>query len=426
MAEIAGGGAPPPSLRRIQSTRRLLRHSLKSFLAFPSLPALLLSAFLLLAFRSVIYFAALRLLTLAVSDDPSLQDLLLPGSVSFPPPPPPPLGHFTHIPSLEPDRVFSSSRRSSPPSNYSFYHHVSSYNYVKIPVPELFSSPFFFTSPPAVKSEEDQSKDSKRPSRKEVALFIGLGFLIVFAYILLVFASVFLQSSALGVVFYSVVSTAHFKRPLVPLQLFLSGSSIGIDRLTPLMFLHWSLKDSALQLLTSAFLISMEVPDDVQLFKIFFNSKLIMPFSPVSLASPLSRSALASLSSFFLAYTLIDSFISVVFTIPPWVELMEAHDKRRDKCEFKEGIFLLSLMPNQALCIKCIEAVLSGSFARSLMVKIGGRFCGGFVCAIVEVYVMVVWLNFYLSVRCKEAELEGKRFELKDLEDYLDYVKVKS
>ncbi|KAJ3682336.1 hypothetical protein LUZ60_014909 [Juncus effusus] len=426
MAEIAGDGAPPP-LRRIHSSRHLLRHSLKPFLSFPSLPALLLSALLLLAFRSALYFAALRLVSLAESD-PSLQNLLAPSASSIagdssqsPPPPPRPLVQFTRFPTLETDPFFSAARKPSPPSNYSsFYYSTSASKFVKIPIPPSHTAPFFFSAPPEVKSEAQSKSQASITElfynhRKEIAFIFYIVALISLAYALLIVAFISVYSSALGIVFYSVVSTGYLKRPLVPLQILLSGSGIGIKRLFEFMFLNWAVKDTILQFLTVSFLASME--DELQQFKLFINGKL-MPFSPISLVSPLGHSA--SLASFFLAWTLIDSLVSVVFTIPPWVELMESNDRRRNKNSVKEGIFLLSLMPRQALFIKWCEAVLCGSLGRSLMVKIGGRFYGGFVYAIVEVYFMVVWLNFYINVRCKEGELVGKRFELKDLEDSLE------
>lgn len=104
---------------------------------------------------------------------------------------------------------------------------------------------------------------------------------------------------------------------------------------------------------------------------------------------------------------------------------MERNARRPGRNSVKEGCFLVSLMPSEAVFIKWFETLLCGSVGRSLMVQIGGRFFGGLFYSLAEVYFMVVWFNYYILARCTAAEVEGKSFGLQDLEESLNEISVR-
>ncbi|KAJ4774299.1 transmembrane protein, partial [Rhynchospora pubera] len=436
MADLAGDN------RRLQQRRsglRLLRRSLASFLSPSSLPSLLLASLLLLSFRSALLFATLRLSSLADSD-PSLRHLL---SRLSPPPPPastsprprasrPPFIHLSRISSLDDDNSLFSSRRSSLPSNASFSYSHSTSNFYKITIPPSHSAPFFFSLPseidPQSKKRESRTGDlrsiaqSLDLSRKDLALIVYILGLLSTAHAITILSFITVYSCALGIVFYSITSSYYLQKPLAPLESFFSGASLGTRRLVGLMFLRWAVKDAISQFLSLWFF--ADIQDQVQLFKLFVTSKLL-PFSPLSLVSPVGPQNSASMSNFFLAWAMIDSLVSVMFTIVPWVAVMERNARRPGRNSVKEGCYLVSLMPSVAVFIKWCETLLCGSVGRSLMARIGGRFFGGLVYSLAEVYFMVVWFNYFILARCTDAEIERKSFGLQDLEESLNDVSIR-
>lgn len=436
MADFAGDN------RRIHQRRsglRLLRRSFLSFLSPSSLPSLLLASLLLLSFRSALLFATLRLSSLA-DTDPSLRHLL--SRLTPPSPPPsssprhrasrPPFIHLSRISALDDDNSFFSSRRSSLPSNSSYPFSHSTSNFYKITVPPSHSSPFFFSLPSEIdtqsKKRESRTGDlrsiaqSLDLSRKDLALIVYILGLLSSAHAITILSFITVYSCALGVVFYSITSSYYLRKPSAPLMSFFSGASLGTRRLVGLMFLRWAVKDAISQFLSLWFF--ADIQDQVQLFKLFVTSKLL-PFSPLSLVNPVGPQNSASLSNFFLAWAMIDSLVSVIFTVVPWVVIMEKNVRRPGQNSVKEGCFLVSLMPSEAMFIKWCETLLCGSVGRSLMVRFCGRFFGGLFYSLAEVYFMVVWFNYYILARCTGAEMEGKSFGLQDLEESLNEVGVR-
>lgn len=157
-----------------------------------------------------------------------------------------------------------------------------------------------------------------------------------------------------------------------------------------------------------------EIADQAKLFKLFIKVKL-MPFSHSGgggLWDP-------ELSGFLFAWMVLDTAASLLLSVHPWVMIMDHNERRRGRDLAREGFYLVSLMPVQAFCIKCLETVLCGSLGRWAAVMAGERSIAGLLHSMAEVYFMVVWLVYYFTVRCKDAELDGRRFGRGDLEDCL-------
>ncbi|XP_058101672.1 uncharacterized protein LOC131245914 [Magnolia sinica] len=249
--------------------------------------------------------------------------------------------------------------------------------------------------------------------RDAAALFFLVSFLSA-AYGWVILAFLFSYCCVLGVVFYAVVNS-HLGRRSSILETLRMGLKLGVRRLAGFVLLRWAVRDALTQFLGLWFF--SDVDDQFSFFKLFVRLKL-MPFS---VASPWVRGGAVSevdISGFVSAWVLLDTFVDFVFAVDCWVAIM---DTRRSGQEIvREGCYLMSTMLNQAVRIKCLEFIFSGSVARWVLVRIGGRLFASFVLSMAEVYFMVVWLIFYFAVRCKDANLEGRRFGQRDLEDYIN------
>ncbi|XP_020094059.1 uncharacterized protein LOC109714063 [Ananas comosus] len=254
--------------------------------------------------------------------------------------------------------------------------------------------------------------------RRDAVAILYLIALLSSAHALAILGYVLTYASALGVVFLA-VSNSYLRRPVPAANTFFSGARLGIQRLTAFVFLRWAARDALVQLL--CFWFFADVPDQTDLFKLFVRAKL-MPFSLTSgIGWPSSLGPHNSaLSGFSFVWALLDSMVSVIFTVVPWVVVMDRNPRRPGRDAVKEGCFLVSLMPSQAILIKWSETLICGSLGRAVMVILAGKLFGGFLQSLAEVYFMVVWLVFYFAVRCKDAELEGRRFGPEDLEDCIN------
>ena len=200
-------------------------------------------------------------------------------------------------------------------------------------------------------------------------------------------------------------------------MLLLAGAARGAKRLTGFAFLRWATRDAVVQMLCLWFF--ADVHDQAQLFRLFVVAKL-MPFS--ASVNPWLAAAVAGpeLDGFFVAWAVLDAVVSVLFTVVPWVVVMDRDPRPPGRNAVKEGCYLVSLMATDATLLKCWETVVCGSMGRLIMVAFGGKVFGGFLHSIAEVYFMVVWLLFYFAARCKEARLGGRQFGLEDVAAALD------
>uniref|UniRef100_A0A0E0BBR1 Uncharacterized protein n=1 Tax=Oryza glumipatula TaxID=40148 RepID=A0A0E0BBR1_9ORYZ len=234
-------------------------------------------------------------------------------------------------------------------------------------------------------------------------------------HVLAILGYIAVHSVALGTVFASVAGQHLQGRPRRWFHF--SGMAFGVRRLTGFAFLRWATRDAIVQMLCLWFF--SEVHDQAQLFRLFVVAKL-MPFSAsvnpwlaVTVGGP-------ELDGFFIAWALLDAVVSVLFTVVPWVVVMDRDPRPPGRNAVKEGCYLVSLMATDATLIKCWQTVVCGSMGQLAMVTLGGKVLGGFLHSIGEVYFMVVWLMFYFSARCKEVRLGGRHFGLEDVAAALD------
>ncbi|OAY67201.1 hypothetical protein ACMD2_12664 [Ananas comosus] len=417
------------------------------------LPSLLLSSLLLLSFRSAL-LAGTLILSSVPDRDPTVRSLL---SRLSPPPPPlrtpaspsphlrrrsPPFLHLSRAGTLD-DDFFSDSDlagaasgdRRSLPLHHRRLRPNSSFLLLAGPGPASPkpyqpdpSSSSSSSSAAAAQIDGDDRHDRNLNlralargldlDRRDAVAILYLIALLSSAHALAILGYVLTYASALGVVFLA-VSNSYLRRPVPAADTFFSGARLGIQRLTAFVFLRWAARDALVQLL--CFWFFADVPDQTDLFKLFVRAKL-MPFSLTSgIGWPSSLGPHNSaLSGFSFVWALLDSMVSVIFTVVPWVVVMDRNPRRPGRDAVKEGCFLVSLMPSQAILIKWSETLICGSLGRAVMVILAGKLFGGFLHSLAEVYFMVVWLVFYFAVRCKDAELEGRRFGPEDLEDCIN------
>ncbi|WVZ59332.1 hypothetical protein U9M48_009487 [Paspalum notatum var. saurae] len=440
-APPAAAPHPPPAILDARTGGRILRRAAGHLLHPASLPPLLLAALLLLLFRSALLAGTLRLASFADSD-PALRSLLARLSPPTSPSPPPPPHHlprrrspFTSPSSslsdddvlvgpLDPAASAPSRRRNAS------YHHVlfTSYSVTPKPYPvplpnplpaSASASPFFLavhneTAPPKPASPRGGELRLLDLTRRDAAAIVNLLALLSSAHVLAILGYIAVHSAALGAVFASVAGQHVPGRRRV---LLLAGAARGAKRLTGFAFLRWATRDAVVQMLCLWFF--ADVHDQAQLFRLFVVAKL-MPFS--ASVNPWLAAAVAGpeLDGFFVAWAVLDAVVSVLFTVVPWVVVMDRDPRPPGRNAVKEGCYLVSLMATDATLLKCWETVVCGSMGRLIMVAFGGKVFGGFLHSIAEVYFMVVWLLFYFAARCKEARLGGRQFGLEDVAAALD------
>ncbi|KAM7262861.1 hypothetical protein ACFE04_000544 [Oxalis oulophora] len=186
------------------------------------------------------------------------------------------------------------------------------------------------------------------------ALFFLVSFLSA-AYGLVILGFTVIYSWVLGIVFVAVVNDliGRFSSFFCVAW---DGSRLGLKRLTGCILMRWTVRDGLTQLMGLWYF--GEIEDQYSFFKLFVRLKL-MPFS---IMSPWIRGFEKEISGFLFTWFLLDTLVSFIFAVVAWVALV---DTRRSGREIvREGFYLISTMLNQAVQLKCIEAILCGSFAR--------------------------------------------------------------
>ncbi|XP_042512153.1 uncharacterized protein LOC122087177 [Macadamia integrifolia] len=246
--------------------------------------------------------------------------------------------------------------------------------------------------------------------RDAAALFFLVSFLSV-AYGWVILGYLVTHSCILGIVFYTVVND-HLGRYQSFSGTVKAGSRLGIRRLSGFILMRWAVKDALTQLLGLWFF--GEIEDQYSFFKLFVRLKL-MPFSIIS---PWIRGFETEISGFLFTWFLVDVIVAFIFALDCWVAIMDTRRSGREVV--KEGCYLISTMLNQAVQLKCYEAILCGPFVRWILTRICGKLFASFFQSVVEVYFMVAWLIFYFAARCKDGNPDGRRFGRRNLEDYID------
>ncbi|KAF8403083.1 hypothetical protein HHK36_011177 [Tetracentron sinense] len=246
--------------------------------------------------------------------------------------------------------------------------------------------------------------------RDAAALFFLVSFLSA-AYGWVILGFLVTYSCVLGIVFFAVVND-HLRKYNSFLGTIWAGSRLGIRRLSGFIIMRWAVRDAMTQLLGLWYF--GEIEDQYSFFKLFVRLKLL----PFSVTSPWIRGFQAEISGFLFTWFLLDTFVGLVFAVDCWVAIMDARKSGSEVV--KDGCYLIYTMLNQAIQIKCFEAILCGSFVRWVLVRISGKLFASVFQSVVEVYFMVAWLIFYFAARCKVANSEGRRFRQRDLEDCMN------
>ncbi|XP_044473359.1 uncharacterized protein LOC123201858 [Mangifera indica] len=246
--------------------------------------------------------------------------------------------------------------------------------------------------------------------RDMTALFFLVSFLsAAYGWVILGFTAIY--SWVLGIVFVTVVNDLVGRFSSL-VGVVWDGSRLGIKRLSGFILMRWAVRDALTQLLGLWFF--GEIQDQYSFFKLFVRLKL-MPFSVIS---PWIRGFEKEISGFFITWSLADTFLAFIFAVDAWVAIV---DSRRTGREIvKEGCYLLLTMMNQAIQIKCMEAILCGSFARWALDHVFGKSFAMILQSTVEVYFMVAWLIYYFAARSRNAHVEGRRFGRRELEGLVD------
>lgn len=246
--------------------------------------------------------------------------------------------------------------------------------------------------------------------RDTAALFFLVSLLsAAYGWVILGFTAIY--SCVSGVVFVTVANDLIGRLISVPRAVW-SGSKLGFKRLTGFILMRWAVRDAMTQLLGLWYF--GEIEDQYSVFKLFVRLKLL----PFSVMAPWIRGFQREISSFLFTWFLLDTFLAFIFSVDAWIAVVDMRRNGRDIV--KEGCYLMSTMLNQAIQIKCYEAILGGSFARWVLVAIGGESFASFIQAALEVYFMVAWLIFYYVARSREANAEGRRFGRRELEGLVD------
>lgn len=246
--------------------------------------------------------------------------------------------------------------------------------------------------------------------RDAAALFFLVSFLsAAYGWVILGFTAIY--SWVLGVVFVTVINDL-IGRFCSFFGIVWDGSRLGLKRVTGFILMRWAVRDALTQLLGLWYF--GEIEDQYSFLRLFVRLKL-MPFSVMS---PWIRGFEKETSGFLFTWFLLDTFVGFVFAVDAWVAIV---DSRRTGREIvKEGCYLISTMLNQAIQLKCFEAILCGSFARWILARVFWKYFAAVFQSAMEVYFMVAWLIFYLAARCKDAHMEGRRFGRRELEGLVD------
>lgn len=242
--------------------------------------------------------------------------------------------------------------------------------------------------------------------RDAAALFLLVSVLST-AYGWVILGFVITYSWVLGIVFVSIVNDL-LKRQVSLVGSVWSGSKLGLKRLSGFILMRWAVRDALTQILGLWFF--GEIEDQFSFFKLFLRLKL-MPFS---ITLPWIGGYQKEISGFLIAWFMMDTLVSFVFSVDSWVTIVNARRSGREIV--KEGCNLLATMFYPAVHLKCLEVILSGQFVRWGLAHICGKSFALLFQSLIEVYFMAAWLIFYFVARNRDASSNGRTFDRRELE----------
>lgn len=247
--------------------------------------------------------------------------------------------------------------------------------------------------------------------RRDAAALFFLVSILSAAYGWVILGFTIVYSLVLAIIFVTVINDLLGRFPSF-LGVVWSGSRLGFKRVTGFVLMRWAVRDALTQLLGLWYF--GEVEDQYSFFRLFVRLKL-MPFTVMP---PWIRGFEKEISGFLFAWFLLDTLVGLILAVDAFVAIVDS--RRRGREIVKEGLYLISLLLHQAVQLKCLEAILCGSFFRWVLVRILGKSCASVIQSALEVYFMTAWLVFYLAVRCKDAHADGRRFGRREMENLID------
>ncbi|KAK9153953.1 hypothetical protein Sjap_001433 [Stephania japonica] len=246
--------------------------------------------------------------------------------------------------------------------------------------------------------------------RRDAAAFFFLVSLLSAAYGWVILGFLVTNSCVLGVVFVVVVNRCVGREQSMVRSVW-AGSRLGFRRLSGFILMRWAVRDAITQLLGLCFF--GDVQDQHSFLKLF----LVLKLMPFSVNAPWVRGYETQVSRFLVAWFFSDTLLALLYAVDAWVAIM---DTRTGWDIVKEGFYLLTTMFNQAIHLKCFEAILTASFLRWLLATMFGNVFAAIFHSAVDVYFMVVWLTFYFAARSRDVDSDGRGFGVRDLEEFVD------
>ncbi|XP_010553334.1 PREDICTED: uncharacterized protein LOC104823460 isoform X2 [Tarenaya hassleriana] len=219
--------------------------------------------------------------------------------------------------------------------------------------------------------------------RDAVALFFLVSFLsAAYGWVILGFTTVY--SLIVAIVFVTVIND-FIGRFSSFFRVVWTGSRLGFKRVTGFILMRWTVRDALTQLLGLWYF--GEIENQYSFFRLVVRLKL-MPFTVMP---PWIRGFEKEISGFLFAWFLLDAIIGLVLAVDAYVAIVDS--RRRGREIVKEGLYLISLLLNQAVQLKCLEAILCGSFFRWVLIRAVGRGFAAFFQSAMEVYFTVAWVK---------------------------------
>ncbi|GAB2272332.1 hypothetical protein Dimus_007152 [Dionaea muscipula] len=456
------GNPPPPVPINHRTTAQIIRQSFITLIS--SFPTIFFLSLLLLSFRSVVENGTV-IVTSFIDHDPSLQSLLSrldiagknlhpsnthSGAHTIPAPRQPhrrrhhhyrrrPFLHLTRVGTLDEDffsgddddgrSVYGSYRKSQVNGSLlTLSNSNSDLGFSKfvvdngIRLSEVVRAGVSFQIEDSIGEKNAEIDDGRNSSSSfevgegvvDLRFFMAglelgrrdaaaLFFLIVFlsaAYGWVIVAFVITYSWVLGIVFVAVLNDLVGRYSSFTDSVW-CGSRLGLKKLSGFIVMKWAVRDALTQVLGLWFF--GEIEDQYSFLKLILRLKL-MPFSTTL---PWMGGYKEEVAGFLFAWFFMDALVAFVFSVDSWVTIVST--RRRGTEIVKEGCNLLCTMFYQAIQLKCLEIIVTGSLVRWVL----GRLCGkSFVIifqSLTEIYFMVAWLIFYLSAKSRDASLSGRR-----------------
>ncbi|KAI3522956.1 hypothetical protein L1887_01008 [Cichorium endivia] len=242
------------------------------------------------------------------------------------------------------------------------------------------------------------------------ALLVPFGFFsVLFVFVMGVFFVAY--SIVHGVIFLLVLNNFCGRHNSFVITFF-HGCSLGLARSFDFIIIRW-----VIRVLFSHFLgvwFFGEIADQYTLLRILVR----LMFLPYSIFTPWVIDFEKESGDFVLTWLISDILLSFILAVDVWVAM--ADSTQNDREVVKEGFRLLSLVMLPAYILKCYESFICGPIVRSILTHaFGGLFAMAFQ-AFMEVYFMVAWLMYYLSVKSIDANSSGQPFGQRELEAMLE------